>query len=103
LALGLITLIGFFVLLERFVVVMPGGYIVLKLCDLITVTVPPSLPVSLSTGVLISLGHLNNSKIFCISPNKIVEGGYVDTICFDKTGTLTVDEISLNSVIPFFE
>ena len=57
--------------------------------DLITVTVPPGLPVSMTFGIVYALEKLKKKQIFCISPNKVIFGGLVDFICFDKTGTLT--------------
>lgn len=61
----------------------------MKFCDLITVTVPPGLPVSMTFGIIFALEKMKNKKIFCISPNKTIVGGMVDFMCFDKTGTLT--------------
>ncbi len=74
---GFLTLIGFFILIERFSKVLDVDQMILKLCDLITVTVPPSLPAGLNTAILISMYYLKKKRIFCISPNKIITGGEV--------------------------
>jgi cation-transporting ATPase 13A2 len=62
---------------------------IIKFLDLITITVPPGLPVSMTFGIIFAIEKLKNKDIFCISPNKIISGGRVKHACFDKTGTLT--------------
>lgn len=62
---------------------------IVKFLDLITITVPPGLPVSMTFGIIFALEKLKDKQIFCISPNKIISGGRVKHACFDKTGTLT--------------
>lgn len=63
--------------------------IVVKFLDLITVTVPPGLPVSMTFGIIFALEKMKAKSIFCTSPNKTVVGGMTNYLCFDKTGTLT--------------
>jgi cation-transporting P-type ATPase 13A2 len=63
--------------------------LVIKIIDLITITVPPGLPVSMTFGIIFALDKLKNKEIYCTSPNKVISGGRVDFACFDKTGTLT--------------
>ena len=63
--------------------------IVVKFLDLITVTVPPGLPVSMTFGIIFALEKMKVKSIFCTSPNKTVVGGMTNHLCFDKTGTLT--------------
>lgn len=74
--------------------------LVVKFLDLITVTVPPGLPVSMTFGIVHAVQKLKNKNIFCISPNKVIMGGLVDFICFDKTGTLTEDFMDFKCVVP---
>jgi cation-transporting ATPase 13A2 len=62
---------------------------IIKFLDLITITVPPGLPVSMTFGIIFAIEKLKDKDIFCISPNKIISGGRVKHACFDKTGTLT--------------
>ena len=47
---------------------MTPDQLLLKILDLITVTVPPSLPAGLNTAILISVYYLKKKNIFCISP-----------------------------------
>jgi len=74
-----------------------------KCLDLITVAVPPALPLALSFGMTQSLHRIRSSdkKIFCIRPQKIVEAGNVDSVVFDKTGTLTDDNMICHKIINF--
>ena len=61
---------------------------------MITITVPPTLPISMLIGIVYALEKLKKKKkkeIYSISPNQIIEGGLLDIMCFDKTGTLTYD------------
>ena len=59
--------------------------------DLITITVPPTLPIAMTIGIIYAVNKLTAKEIYTISPNQLVEGGVLDTMCFDKTGTLTAD------------
>ena len=68
--------------------------------DLVTVTVPPGLPVSMTFGIIYALEKLKKKQIFCISPNKVISGGMVNLICFDKTGTLTQDYMDFQALVP---
>ena len=73
---------------------------VFKFLDLVTVTVPPGLPLSMTFGIIYALEKMKVKKIFCISPNKTILGGMTNLVCFDKTGTLTEDFMDFNSLIP---
>ena len=42
-----------------------------KSLDLITITVPPALPATMSVGVAFAISRLKRSKIFCISPPRV--------------------------------
>lgn len=46
-------------------------YIALKLTDLLTVTVPPSLPFALQVGVVFSMQQLKLKNILCINSEKV--------------------------------
>ena len=74
--------------------------IILKILDLITVTVPPGLPISMTFGIIYAVDKMKKKQIFCISPNKVIPGGLVDLICFDKTGTLTEDFMDFYCFVP---
>jgi P-type E1-E2 ATPase len=74
--------------------------LIIKFLDLITITVPPGLPVSMTFGIIFALEKLKSKQIFCISPNKIISGGRVKHACFDKTGTLTEDFMDFYGLVP---
>lgn len=63
--------------------------IILRFFDVITIIVQPTVPLCIMIGLSFSIKKLKSVNIFCITPNKILTGGWVDQICFDKTGTLT--------------
>ena len=73
---------------------------IIKFLDLITITVPPGLPVSMTFGIIFALEKLKDKGIFCISPNKIISGGRVKHACFDKTGTLKEDFMDFYGLVP---
>ncbi|OMJ82558.1 hypothetical protein SteCoe_16723 [Stentor coeruleus] len=93
------ALIGFFIAIKP---LKEGGYapgdIAIKLLDLITIAVPPALPLTMTIGIGYSMGRLKRKKISCISQPAINSSGRVSVVCFDKTGTLTKDEMGLNYV-----
>ena len=62
-----------------------------KSLDLITITVPPALPATMSVGVAFAINRLKRKKIFCISPPRVNVSGMIQIMVFDKTGTLTED------------
>ena len=96
---GIMTLIGFFASIKPF---NEGGYdareIIISLLDLITIAVPPALPLTMSIGIGYSMKRLKDNKISCIQPPAIQAAGRINIACFDKTGTLTQDEMNLNMV-----
>ncbi len=67
--------------------------------DLITITVPPTLPISMTIGIIYAIKKLKVKDIYTISPNQIIDGGVLDTMCFDKTGTLTTDTMDFKSLL----
>jgi cation-transporting ATPase 13A2 len=71
-----------------------------KFIDLITITVPPALPVSMTFGIIYAIEKLEKKKIFCISQNKVIVGGMIEFCCFDKTGTLTEDYMDFYALAP---
>ena len=69
-----------------------------KALDLITITVPPALPATLSVGVAFAITRLKKSRIFCISPPRVNVSGRIQIMVFDKTGTLTEDGLEILGV-----
>jgi len=68
--------------------------------DLITTTVPPSLPACLSIGTTTAIGRLKNYSIMCINREKMNFAGKINICVFDKTGTLTEDHLDIEGYIP---
>lgn len=62
--------------------------IVQRGCDMVTIVVPPALPLALTVGVIYATSALRKRSLYCISPQKINVAGKINAICFDKTGTL---------------
>jgi cation-transporting ATPase 13A2 len=74
--------------------------IVLRALDVITIIVPPALPMAMTVGISFAIWRLRKLKIFCISPNKVNISGKLTCICFDKTGTLTESGVTLVGAWP---
>lgn len=68
--------------------------------DLITTTVPPSLPACLGIGISYALSRLKKWGIICINRERVNLSGRVNMICFDKTGTLTEDHLDIYGFRP---
>lgn len=66
--------------------------------DLITITVPPALPATMSVGVAFAVSRLKKKQIFCISPPRVNISGRIQIMVFDKTGTLTEDGLQILGV-----
>lgn len=62
--------------------------IMLRALDIVTIVVPPALPLAMTAGTIYSQARLKMKNIFCISPQRINICGKLKLICFDKTGTL---------------
>lgn len=73
--------------------------VLLRALDILTIVVPPALPLALTTGVVYSQARLKQKNIFCISPQRINVCGKLKLICFDKTGTLTDDGLTMDGCI----
>lgn len=79
---------------------VPVKDIILRALDVITITVPPALPVAMTVGTSFAIARLKRRKIFCISPPRINISGRLKLMCFDKTGTLTEDGLDLYGIRP---
>ena len=79
---------------------VPISNILLKSLDLITIVIPPALPMAMTIGVVFAQSRLRKAGIYCISPRSINISGCVNCVCFDKTGTLTEDDLSFSEVLP---
>lgn len=79
---------------------VPVTDILLKALDLVTIIIPPALPMAMTIGVIFAQTRLKKSNIYCISPRSINISGCINCVCFDKTGTLTEDDLSFSQVVP---
>lgn len=101
-ALFCLALVGFAISVWQLKVVQQAALqtIIVRALDLITIVVPPSLPLALTVGTNFALMWLRDEKIFCISPSRINMAGKVKLMCFDKTGTLTAESLEFMGVFP---
>lgn len=68
---------------------------IIRMFDIITISVPPALPLAMSVGTSYAMYRLKNQNIFCISPPRVNVSGMIEYMCYDKTGTLTEDSLGL--------
>eukprot|EP00026_Physarum_polycephalum_P000896 Phypoly_transcript_00897.p1 GENE.Phypoly_transcript_00897~~Phypoly_transcript_00897.p1 ORF type:complete len:1207 (+),score=214.54 Phypoly_transcript_00897:143-3763(+) len=99
-ALFAIALCGFSVCVWKMSYWAEAGLIVQRGLDLITIVVPPALPMAMSVGTAYAVMRLKKKKIFCISPPRVNMAGKINIMCFDKTGTLTEEGLDLMGVRP---
>jgi cation-transporting ATPase 13A2 len=76
------------------------GEIIKRALDLITIVIPPALPIAMTIGTSFALRRLKKNNIYCISPIRVNVCGRIDLMCFDKTGTLTEDTLHVYSSRP---
>ncbi|POM67539.1 P-type ATPase (P-ATPase) Superfamily, partial [Phytophthora palmivora] len=76
----------------------PFAETVVNSLDLITVAVPPALPLVLSSGIGFAMKRLQEGGIFCIDSQRVNSCGQISCFCFDKTGTLTQEHLSFAGV-----
>ena len=70
-----------------------------NILDLLTVVVPPSLPLSLTLGTFYYQYSLINKKISCSGVYRLMAAGKINKLIFDKTGTLTEEDLELYGYI----
>ncbi|XP_057712965.1 polyamine-transporting ATPase 13A3-like isoform X2 [Corythoichthys intestinalis] len=74
---------------------VPLRGIIFDSLNIVTVAVPPILPVALASGIAHAQHRLKRLGLFCVSPQRINICGQLNLLCFDKTGTLTEDCLDL--------
>ncbi|CAH8492371.1 unnamed protein product [Heterobilharzia americana] len=77
------------------------GDMVVRALDLVTIVVPPALPVVMTVGIVFAQRRLRSQGIFCVNPSVINVCGVINVACFDKTGTLTEDGLDMWGIIPY--
>ena len=70
-----------------------------NILDLLTVVVPPSLPLSLTLGTFYYQYSLINKRISCSGVYRLMAAGKINKLIFDKTGTLTEEDLELYGYI----
>jgi cation-transporting ATPase 13A3/4/5 len=94
---GIIGIIASAIQLSRLGV--PAWDIIIRALDVITIAVPPALPLAMTVGTTFAIMRLRNFyKIYCISPPRVNVSGQLKLMCFDKTGTLTEEGLDLMGV-----
>lgn len=96
-----IAMLGFFyTVVTKLSRKLPFIDIAIKALDLVTIAIPPALPIAMTVGKLYAIDRLKKNNIYCINSKVINVSGSVDCVCFDKTGTLTEDELDMWGVLP---
>jgi cation-transporting ATPase 13A2 len=94
-----ISIIGMIYCVIRYSIMgVDGIQVFLRAANLVTIAIPPALPVAITVGTAIAVSRLSGKKIFTISPSRVNVAGKINCMCFDKTGTLTEDGLHLNSI-----
>ncbi|KAJ3411940.1 hypothetical protein HDV05_001465 [Chytridiales sp. JEL 0842] len=94
-ALGLVAIAAFILrVVNGFKQGLGTTWVLITSLDLITIAVPPALPLVLTVGISLALRRLKSKNIYCISPDRINFAGRINVFCWDKTGTLTQSHVS---------
>ena len=68
----------------------------MRILDLITVVVPPSLPCAMTVGTVYSQSRLKEKNIFCISPARINVAGKIKV---NKGSVYKVRQVGGNNIL----
>jgi cation-transporting ATPase 13A2 len=90
-----ITVIGYIIVCIRIGGYLPVWSMFVTLLDLISTSIPPTLPTAMSVGIGFAIQRLSAINMKCTLPQKILVGGHVEIVCFEKTGTLTKKDVSV--------
>jgi cation-transporting ATPase 13A3/4/5 len=63
--------------------------------DLLTIAIPPTLPLSLTIGSFYYHYSLLNKNVSCSGIYRLMASGKINKLIFDKTGTLTEEDVEL--------
>jgi len=93
---GIVSLIGLLIIIPFLIKLGESKYEILIRClDLITTTIPPSLPTCLQIGTSLCIARLRKEGIICINRFKVNITGKINVLCLDKTGTLTEENLEI--------
>ena len=67
--------------------------------DLLTIALPPTLPLSLTLGTFYYQYSLLNKSVSCSGVYRLMASGKINKLIFDKTGTLTEEDLELYGYI----
>ena len=67
--------------------------------DLLTIAIPPTLPLSLTIGSFYYQYSLLNKNVTCSDIYRLMASGKINKLIFDKTGTLTEEDVELYGYI----
>ena len=99
----LLAIIGLCIIIPYLIKLGETNYIIIIKClDLITTTIPPSLPTCLGIGNTLIIGRLRKQRIICRNKYKVDIAGKINTICLDKTGTLTEENLEIYGFRPIY-
>jgi cation-transporting ATPase 13A3/4/5 len=99
LILGAVAVVGYLCLLPIFIIAgINTQFFILRGLDLITITIPPTLPLAMTIGTSFAISRLKTKGVVCISPPAVNVAGKVTIMCFDKTGTLTEGTMQLKGI-----
>lgn len=104
-SMGIFAVIGFLITLPKQLElgVLETSEIIMKFIDLLSIVIPPMLPAAMTVGIVVSIGRLKTSQIFCIAPQRINVAGRVSIMVFDKTGTLTEEGLEVSGFRTIFK
>lgn len=101
----ILTIIGLLLVIKRIVQGFllhsaPAFTIILTSMDLMTLAVPPALPIVLTLATAVSLRRLSKRGIWGAEGSRMPDAGRIGLIAWDKTGTLTGSEMACFAVVP---
>ena len=100
---GFVAIIGLCIAIPFLIKLGETKYtILIRSLDLITTTVPPSLPTCLGIGNSLIIARLRKQGIICRNKFKLYIAGKINTLCLDKTGTLTEDKFEIYGFRPIY-
>ena len=100
---GFVAIIGLCITIPFLIKLGETKYtILIRSLDLITTTIPPSLPTCLGIGNSLIIARLRKQGIICRNKFKLNIAGKINTLCLDKTGTLTEEKLEIYGFRPIY-